>query len=95
MASERGLSSDSERVETDTISEVKSEYPSDVSLMINVSARYIAVGKVTGKRYEWPRGGSILSVDGLDAPYFLSRVQARSCCAGTEGQHVFTLVEEI
>lgn len=88
MAEQHGVSGDRERV-IDSVSEVKAEA---VSLQLNVSARYIVVGKITGNRYEWTHGGSVVSVDSLDASFLLEKKQGRSCCAGTPGQHIFSLV---
>jgi hypothetical protein len=50
-------------------------------LMSTYPDRIIVIGKVTGKRYEFPHGGSTTEVDDADVPDMLSRMfGGKSCC---------------
>lgn len=61
-----------------------------VPLRLRIPARYIAVGSVTGNRYEWQRAGDVVSVDSSDADVLLAKVVRGLCCSGTEN-NVFEL----
>lgn len=55
-----------------------------VRLQSRISARIIASGSVSGKRYEWKRSGAIVEVDEEDAPGLLEkRLGDKTCCGGS------------
>lgn len=58
-----------------------------------VEARIIYVGKVTGKRYEWPKSGFIVPVDERDVPELLAkRLGSQTCCGAQDGNKIFELM---
>jgi hypothetical protein len=60
-----------------------------------MSAHLKYTGLVTGKQYEWPKAGDVVSVDERDVPNLLSkRVGTHDCCgASPDGNHVFQLYQ--
>lgn len=64
-------------------------------LQLQISARVIQNGPVTGKRYEWERSGAIVEVDEEDAPGLLAKkLGDKPCCGGNpEHMKLFILVE--
>ena len=102
MASKRTVSGVRKRVDTPAkrsrkkqektpVAEVKSEYPSGVSLRLRLGSnvKYVTVGKTTGKKYVFQGTGHLL-VDALDAPEMLTRtVNKRPCCGIVTGKHIF------
>lgn len=105
MASKRTVSGVRKRVntpakkprkkqETTPVAEVKSEYPSGVSLRLRLGSnvKYVTTGKTTGKKYVFQGTGQLL-VDALDAPEMLARtVNKRPCCGASGEQMIFELV---
>ncbi len=64
-----------------------------VSLRSVYDGRLVYTGQETGKRYEWDRAGSIVSVSAKDADYLLSkRFGGNPCCGGSTGRHLFEKV---
>jgi hypothetical protein len=56
-------------------------------------SRVIAVGSITGKRYDFSNAGVVLEVDPLDAPEMLSKVHGLNpCCSKREARPYFTVV---
>lgn len=59
-----------------------------------IDAHLIYTGRETDKQYEWPRGGSKVSVDERDVPELLSkRLGGTTCCGGSrDGNRIFEVV---
>ena len=75
--------------------QVKLEPPASVWLRSNFPGNLISTGLVTGNRYVFSGGGSVVEVDANDAPGMLSRVfGGNSCCgSGVRSTPQFTVVE--
>lgn len=58
-------------------------YNNTVKLQLKISAKVIAHGAISGKRYEWERSGAIVEVDEEDVPGLLEkRLGDKTCCGG-------------
>lgn len=73
---------------------VKSK-PKDVLLRLRIATRYITHGKVTGKRYEFPKAGASLPVDAGDAEYLLSLKRKNLSCCGGVGENIQNIFEKV
>jgi hypothetical protein len=63
--------------------EIQVEPPTGVWLQSNYPDRLIVYGSVSGKRYEFPKSGTVLEVNAEDAPEMLTKVfGSYSCCGG-------------
>ena len=72
----------------------KAPKPQTVKLRLLKDLKLNSIGKVTGKRYHWPRGGSVVDVDILDKDKLLEKKgNPRSCCDDVVMQPYFELVE--
>lgn len=68
----------------------KTNYNSTVLIQSLYPAHLKYVGIVSGKVYEWPKSGDIVSVDSADVADLLSkRIGARGCCGNSDGNVVF------
>lgn len=79
---------------------VKRKYTKRVEEVETVKVRLLkdmnvnVIGKVTGKRYSWQGGGSVVNVDILDKDKLLEkRGNPVSCCDDVVNQPYFELVE--
>ena len=71
----------------------KEPEPQTVKLRLLKNLKLNSTGKVTGKHYHWPRGGSIVDVDILDKDKLLEKKgNPRSCCDDVVMQPYFELV---
>lgn len=60
------------------------------SIRSMVEARIRYVGAISGEQYEWPRAGSVVSVDERDVPELLAkRLGTQSCCGANDSNRVF------
>lgn len=59
------------------------EPPTGVWLQSNYPDRLIVNGSVSGKRYEFPRSGTVLEVDAEDAPEMLTKMFGGHSCCGS------------
>jgi hypothetical protein len=60
-------------------------YNKTVKLQSQLDARLLYTGKVSQRQYEWPRAGSVVSVDERDVDELLSkRTKKQSCCSGSD-----------
>jgi hypothetical protein len=67
--------------------EIQVKQSKSVWLQSNYPDRLIVIGKVTGRRYEFPRGGSIGEVDEQDAVEMLKiMLGGHPCCNETIAQ---------
>lgn len=78
----------------------KRKYTKQVEEVETVKVRLLkdmnvnVIGKVTGKRYSWQGGGSVVNVDILDKDKLLEkRGNPVSCCDDVVNQPYFELVE--
>lgn len=60
------------------------------SIRSMVEARIKYTGVISGEQYEWPRAGSVVSVDERDVPELLAkRLGTQSCCGANDSNRVF------
>ena len=72
----------------------KAPKPQTVKLRLLKDLKLNVIGKVTGKRYSWAGGGSVVDVDILDKDKLLEKKgNPRSCCDDVVMQPYFELVE--
>jgi len=72
----------------DTIPEVE-----EVGVMLNYNVHVIVTGEVTGRKYDFLHGGSIVKMDKRDAEKLLNHPAVLSCC-GTTSSPKFSIVKE-
>lgn len=77
------------------VDQVEPKPPAGVWLKSNYPDKSITIGSVTGKRYEFLRGGSVVEVDISDVPEMLKKVYGGYSCCGSGATPVpmFTVVE--
>ena len=75
--------------------QVKQEPPVSVWLRSNYPDRLIVIGSVSGERYEFPRGDSVLQVDERDVPEMLTKYFGGNSCCGSNVRPLpkFAIVE--
>ena len=72
----------------------KEPEPQTVKLRLLKDLKLNSIGSVTGKRYSWSGGGSVVDVDILDKDKLLEKKSnPRSCCDDVVMQPYFELVE--
>lgn len=60
-----------------------------------IDGRILYDGQVTGKHYEWAKGGAIVDVDEQDVPELLAkRLGGQTCCGSKGGNVIFEVVGE-
>lgn len=59
-----------------------------------IDAHLVYTGRVSGKRYEWPKAGDIVLVLSEDLSNLLEkRIGVSTCCGDPTGNRVFQTVE--
>lgn len=93
------ISNSKRKLTFDTSAEEVTINPTEVVNTVEIrsiySSRLKYIGTVSGKEYEWPSAGSVVSVNIEDAELLLSkRIGGRGCCGAVNqgGNRLFELV---